>query len=104
MADKVKIATAQANGSSTGESISRFGHTAASHLRTLFVSGTFDSATVKYQVSHDSTNGVDGIWFDVADADAITANKVINVEHRAPWHRINVSGGLGSELIDASVV
>ena len=104
MADTQKIASAQANGSSTGIEISRFAHIGESHLRTLFVGGTFDSATVKYQLSIDSTNGVDGNWFDVTDADAIIAAKVINVEHRAKWHRINVAGGLGSEVIDAWVV
>ncbi|KKK60066.1 hypothetical protein LCGC14_3028100, partial [marine sediment metagenome] len=104
MADKQQIATAQANGSSTGIEISRFAHIGESHLRTLFVGGTFDSAIVKYQLSPDSTDGVDGNWFDVADADAITAAKVINVEHRAMWHRINVASGLGSEAIDAWVV
>lgn len=104
MTDEVRIATAQDNGQSVGIEISRFGQIHESHLRTLFVGGTFNGATVKYQLSIDSTNGVDGNWFDVADANAITADKVINVEHRAKWHRISVSGGAGSEAIDAWVV
>ena len=98
MADERQIATAQANGNSTGVVISRPGHLAESHLRTLFVTGTFNGATVKYQLSPDNVT-----YFDVVDADAITANKVINVEHRAPFHRINVAGGGGSEAIDAFV-
>ncbi len=103
MADERQIATAQGAGNSVGVAISRYAHLEESHLRTLFVTGTFGGATVKYQISHDSTNGTDGTWFDVADADAITADKVINVEHRAPWHRVNVAGGAG-QAIDAFVV
>ena len=53
MADERQIATTQANGSSTGIEISRFGNLVESHLRTLFVSGTFNGATVIYQISHD---------------------------------------------------
>lgn len=96
MADAQKIASAQANGNSTGVEISRHAHIEQSHLRTLFVGGTFNGATVKYQISLDDTT-----YYDVADADAITAAKVINVEHRARYHRINVAGGGGSEAIDA---
>jgi hypothetical protein len=99
MTDEVQIATAQANGNSTAIEISRYGHTAASHLRTLFVTGTFNGATVKYQISNDNVT-----FYDVADADAITADKVINIEHRARYQRINVAGGGGSESINAFVV
>jgi len=98
MADERQIATAQANGNSTAVEISRHGHLGESHLRTLFVQGTFGGATVKYQISADNV-----VFHDVADADAITAAKVINVEHRAQYHRINVAGGAG-EAIDAFVV
>jgi len=98
MADAQQIATAQANGNSAGVEISRYAHINESHLRTLFVAGTFGGATVKYQISLDNTT-----FFDVADADAITAAKVINVEHRARFHRINVAGGTG-ESINAWVV
>ena len=99
MADELKIATAQANGDSTGIEISRHAHINESHLRTLLVSGTFNGATVKYQISLDNVT-----YFDVANADTITAAKAINVEHRAPFHRISVAGGGGSEAIDAWVV
>lgn len=99
MADTQKIAAAQGNGNSTGVAISRPAHIHESHLRTLFVGGTFDSATVKYQLSLDDTT-----YFDVTDADAITAAEVINVEHRALFHRINVNGGGGSVAIDAWVI
>ena len=96
MADKRQIASAQGNGNSTGVAISRFAHIFESHLRTLFVNGTFDSATVKFQISIDDTT-----YFDVSGADAITAKTVINVEFRAPFVRIDVASGLGSEAIDA---
>ena len=99
MADERQIATAQGNGNSTGVEISRFAHIHESHLRTLLIGGTFDSATVKYQISLD-----DVTYFDVSGADAITANKAINIEHRAPFHRINVASGLGVEAIDAWVI
>lgn len=104
MADKRRIATAQGNGNSVGVEISRHANINESHLRTLMVGGTFNGATVKYQLSIDSTDGINGNWFDVADVDTITADKVINVEHRALWHRINVAGGGGSESIDAWVI
>jgi len=99
MADEQQIATAQANGDSDWVEISRYSHLSESHLRTLFVGGTFDGATVKYQVSNDAVNP-----FDVAGADAITSAKAINVEHRARYHRINVAGGSASESIDAWVI
>ena len=99
MANEQQIATAQGTGDSTAIEITRPTNTEKSHLRTLLVSGTFDGATVKYQISQDNST-----FFDVANADAITSNKAINVEHRAKWHRINVSGGSGSEAIDALVI
>ena len=99
MADERQIASAQANGNSTGVAISRFAHLFESRLRTLFVNGTFDSATVKFQISID-----DSTYFDVSGADAITAKTLINVEFRAPFVRVNVAGGGGSEAIDAWLV
>ena len=99
-----KIAAAEGNGNVAGVSVSRFGHIIESHLRTLFVDGTFDSATVKFQLSVDSTDGLDGAWFDVSGADAITAKTLTNVEFRAPWVRISIAGGLGSESINAWLV
>ena len=100
MADKRQIATAQAQSStSTSEEISRYGNINESHLRTLLVGGTFGGATVKYQISLD-----DITFFDVSGADAITADKAINVEHRARYHRIEVVGGDGTTAIDAWVI
>ncbi len=97
--DFVQIATAQANGQSTTQERHRYTNIHESQLRTLLVGGTFDGATVKYQISFD-----DVLFFDVANADSITAQKAINVEHRARFHRIDVSGGGGSEAIDAWVI
>ena len=99
MANEQQIATAQGNGSSTGIAIPRHANLEESHLRTLLVNGTFDTATVKYQISLD-----DSTYFDVAGADAITAKSAINIEHRAPFHRINVASGNGSESINAWVI
>jgi len=99
MADEQRIATAQANGQSTAIEISRHTHIIESHLRTLFVFGTFDSATVIYQISPDNV-----LWFNVANADSITVATAINVEHRGKFHRISVSGGVSVEAIDAIVM
>ena len=99
MADKQQIASGQGNGNSTAIQISRHAALHETRLRTLLVNGTFDSATVKYQVS---LNGSD--FFDVVNADSITGATAINVDHRCPWHRINVAGGLGSESINAWVI
>ena len=99
MANEQQIATAQGNGNSDWVEITRYGNISESHLRTLFVQGTFNGATVKYQVSPDAI-----VEHDVPDANAITSKKVINVEHRAKFHRINVAGGGVSEAIDAFVV
>lgn len=93
MADERQIASAQANGSSTGIAISRYGHLEESHLRTLLVDGTFGGATVKFQISLDNVT-----YFDVSGADAITAKTAINVEFRAPFCRINVAGGTGESI------
>ncbi len=99
MADSRQFATAEGNGNSTGVAISRFAHIIESHLRTLFVNGTFDGATVKFQISVDDTT-----YFDVSGADAITAKTLVNVEFRAPFIRINVAGGGGTVAIDAWLV
>lgn len=98
MADERRIATAQANGNSTGIAISRYAHIEESHLRTVFIDGTFGGSTVKFQISID-----DSTYFDVTGADAITAKTAINVEFRAPFCRINVAGGTG-ESIDAWLI
>ncbi len=98
MANEQRIATAQAEGNSTGVAIARAANVNISQLRTLLVGGTFGGATVKYQVSLDNVT-----YFDVDGADAITSATAINVEHRAPFHRINVSAGT-SEAIDAWVI
>jgi hypothetical protein len=99
MADEQQIATTQANGNSTAIELSRFAHIDESHLRTLYVYGTWDSATAKFQISMDNST-----FFDVSGADAITANTVVNVEFRAKYCRINVASGLGSESINALLV
>ncbi len=95
----VTLLTAAANGDGATINVPRFAHAHESHLRTLFVWGTFDSATVKFQISPDNTN-----WFDVPNADAITAVATMNVEFRAPFMRGTVASGLGSEAINMKVL
>ena len=96
MAGETRLATAQANGDSTAIEIPRYAHIHDSHLRTLLVEGTFDGATVKFQISLDNSS-----FYDVSGADAITAKTAVNVEFRAKYVRVNVAGGGGSESIDA---
>ena len=66
--------------------------TIRSHLRTLYVYGTFNSTTVKLQVSPDTTDVADAssTWFDVPDA-SFTADGMINVEIRARKARGHIS-------------
>lgn len=104
MTDEIRLATDQDDGQTVGIEITGFANLLESHLRTLFVWGTFDSATLIYQVSHNSTDGIDGDWFDVANADAITVKTVINVEHRARWHRVSISGSTTVASLNAVVI
>lgn len=90
---EVNLLTAAGNGAGSSVQVPRFNQAAQSHLRTLFVWGTFDSATVKLQVSPD-----DSTWFDVPGADSITAQSVLNVEFRAPYIRCSVSGGTSPSI------
>ena len=75
---------------STREDLNRFRTT----VKTLYVYGTFDGATVKLQISPDNSN-----WFDVPDADTITVQSVMNIQSRGIAYRGVVSGGSGSESI-----
>lgn len=89
------LATAQGNGTTASKQVRVPLSLRESHLRTLYVYGTFDTATVTLQASH---NNVD--FFAVTGADAITAKTAINVEMRAAWFRVVVASGNGSEAID----
>ena len=99
MAGEIRLATGVDDGDTTAIEIPRFGHIGESHLRTLYVSGTFDSATVKFQISIDNSS-----FFDVTGADAITAKTAVNVEFRAKWVRISVSGSTTLAVIDAWLI
>lgn len=72
------------------------GHMYKTHVRTLFVWGTFDGANFALQVSPDGSE-----WFDVANADTITAKTVINVEFRADKVRAVISGSATEASITA---
>lgn len=93
----VALATAQGNGNAAAVDVISPGHLYKSHLRTLFVWGTWDSATVKLQMTPDGTT-----WFDVTGA-SFTTDGTLNVEFRAKQMRINVAGGLGSASINAII-
>lgn len=96
---EVDLLVAASNGTGPEINMPRFAHLYEEHLRTLFVWGTFDSANIALQISPDETN-----WFDVANADTITADTTLNVEFRAPFVRCNVTGGGGSESINAKLL
>ena len=95
----VTLLTAASNGDGATVPVPRFAHAHESHLRTLFVWGTFDSAIVKFQISPDDSN-----WFDVPNADTISADATMNVEFRAPFMRGTLASGLGSESINMKVL
>ena len=88
MADEINLASGAGNGNGTTIERSRFNHLEESHMRTLYVWGTFGGGTGTLQISPDGTN-----WFNVPNADAITAASVLNVEFRAPYIRFNFTGG-----------
>lgn len=72
------------------------GHLYKSHLRTLYVWGTFDSANVALEITHDGSE-----WFPVPNADTITVKTVINVEFRAKQVRVVISGSTTLASISA---
>ena len=95
----IKLAEGASNGAQTSVAQARFAHLTESHLRTLFVDGTFNNANVAFEISHD-----DSVWFPVANASTITVKTVLNVEFRAPFVRVNITGGGGSESINATLL
>jgi hypothetical protein len=96
---QINLLAAAGNGDGTTIQLPRWNNIIESHLRTLFVWGTFDSGTVKLQISPDDTT-----WFDVPGADAITAQATLNVEFRAPYVRCTASGGGGSISVNAKLL
>lgn len=89
------LAAAQGNGTTTAIGAAAPG---GRDVRTLTVTGTFNGATVKFQISPDSVT-----FIDVPDANAITAATAVNVQFTAQQMRIDVSGGGGSESINAEI-
>lgn len=90
---EVDLLVAAGNGAGSAVQMPRYAHIDESHLRTLFVWGTFGGANVALQISPDNTN-----WFNVPNADTITAQTTLNVEFRAPFVRCNVTGGTGNSI------
>ena len=97
----MKLLTAAANSTGTSIGFASSRHRRKHHLYTLYVYGTFDSATVKLQVSPDPLTVTDAnsTWFDVPDADTMTVQTIVNVEVKAMKARGVVASGLGSESI-----
>lgn len=95
----IDLGTGLANGTATAVVIPRFAHIIESHLRTLYIYGTFDSADVTLEISPDNSN-----WFAVANVTALTVKTTLNVEFRASHVRVVVANGLGSESISVRLI
>lgn len=93
MADQTLL-TASANATGAAKDITSGSHSFKSHLRTIYAYGTWDSATVIVQASHDGGT----TW--VPTGISITADGLENLEIRGTHVRGVVSGGLGSESIN----
>jgi len=93
----MKLLTDSGNATGAANEIRQWGNRELGHLFTLFVWGTFNSATVTMQISPDSTN-----WFDVSGV-SLTAAAAINVEFRARYVRAVVAGG-AAPVINALLV
>jgi hypothetical protein len=59
---------------------------------TIYAWGTWGGATMKLQISLDQSQ-----WFDVSGA-SFTDDGALNVQFRAPYARMNISGGSGASL------
>lgn len=88
------MCAAQANGNSTAVKMDRSSYNYRDG--SLYVDGTFNGATVQLQASPD-----DGTtWFDVTGG-SFTSKQAKELSISATHLRINVSGGGGSESINA---
>lgn len=95
----IDLASGQANGTADAVEMPRFAHLQESHLRTLYIYGTFDSADVTLEISPDNSN-----FFAVANVTAIVVKTAINVEFRGSHVQIVVANGLGSESISVRLI
>ena len=91
----MKLLSGAANGNGSSFDMPHPGSVHKSHIRTLYVWGTFGGSTVKLQIA---TSDSPTEWFDVTDADNITSKTAINVEVRADHVRGVVSGGTGESI------
>lgn len=93
----MRLLTAAGNGNGTALELKSWGSRELSRLYTLFVYGTFDGATVTFQISPDNSN-----WFTVTGI-SITAAAAVNAEFRAQYARCVVSGGGAGVAVDAQL-
>ena len=96
---QINILTAQANGNGTTiTNDESWNSLHESHLRTLYIYGTFNTGNAELQISFDGTT-----WFTVTNTN-VTVATAINVEFRAPFMRGVVAGGGGSESINMKLL
>lgn len=94
----MKLLNNAGNGNGTTYAIPESGNRNKEAIRTLFVYGTFDGATVKLQASSDEGSN----WIDVPDA-SFTAAGAVNIVGHLPHVRGVVTGGGGSVSIDMDI-
>lgn len=97
MALKLLVAASNGNGSSKQLVFPEQGNVNKRYSYTVYIYGTFNSATVKLQGSPDDSN-----WFDIPNA-SWTAKATTNVEFYGIYLRGVVTGG-SSPSIDLRIV
>ena len=100
MAVGLHLLTAASNGNGTATKMveHRFGNVNRRFSYTIYITGTFDSATVTLEGSHDNST-----WVAITDA-SWTAAAVTNIEFYGTWLRGVVASGSGSESITMVLV
>lgn len=89
------ICSAQGNGQSTAVAVPKNKSRYNDAGFTLYVNGTWDSATAVLQTSPDGGT----TWISIPNA-SFTADSVVNIVGHHTHFRCSVSGGLGSESIN----
>jgi hypothetical protein len=98
---RITIASAQANGTTSAVKNQDPDHRAISQFRTIFISGTFDGASVLIEgTPQEGTPDGSTNWYSITGLTAVTAETISNIEVRVKWYRAVVSGGGGSTSIN----
>jgi len=94
-----------ANGAGSWIEVPSPAHAYKHHFYTFFVTGTFDSAAVTFEISNTLLGTVAYDLLDQAGAAvSVTAKQSFNAEFKAPAIRATVAGGSGSEAITVNML